>query len=247
MQIHYALYDPSHNTGGGNYWTWYAETLPLEMLQMFCRDVAVKHLQENSFDMANPNFWDNFAPTIVRYRDWTVIYRFYSGGKDKSNRPGRYIILTAWIKTEETEGVDLKKDVDAVYAVFHSVGKSAKELPVPLPKGLPKELTEELDVNPKIPDSPSADIFDIEIQRENRPQQKKVTGLRQESNKGKTSRFDVYIVALLSCLLGMGVGTCGGVVLQYSCPILGQKNESNDTKLPLTEQKDDSNDTQTGS
>ncbi len=41
------------------------------------------------------------------------------------------ISLTAWIKTEEIEGVDPMKYVSAV---FHSVGKNAKELPVPLPK-----------------------------------------------------------------------------------------------------------------
>jgi len=246
MQIHYALCDPSHNTGNGNYWTWYAETLSLEMLQRFYRDVVVKHLPESPFDLARPDFWDNFAPTAVSYGDWTVIYQFYSGGKDKSNRPGRYIILTAWVKTEEAEGVDLMQYVDAV---FRSVGKNAKPLPMPPPKVLPKELTEKWDIKPKEPEPPSLDTYGIteiaEILADDRPQQK-ATGLLQKSNKGKASRL-IIIIALLSFLLGMGTGTCVGVVLQYSCTILGKKNDSVSLELPLTEQKDDPNDARTGS
>ena len=147
MQIHYALYDPSHDTGGGNYWTWYAETLPLEMLQGFYREVAVKHVPKSPFDMADPHYWDDFTPTTDCYEDWTVIYRFFSGGNDKSNRPGRYIILTAWIKTEETNDVDLSPIQDN--NLFRFVSKNARKLPV----SLPKVLTEKWEIETPKPET----------------------------------------------------------------------------------------------
>ena len=137
MLIHYALCDPSHDTGGGNYWTWYAETLPLEMLQDFYKEFPVKDLPKSPSDWAKPNLWDNFALKTVCYEGWTVLYRFFNGGNDKSGRPGRYIILTAWIKTEETEGVDLSSIQRS--AVFRNVGSNSRILPIPKPTMLTEE------------------------------------------------------------------------------------------------------------
>ena len=255
MQIYYALCDPSYNTGGGNYWTWHASPLPLETLQKFYRDVAVKHLLADPFDLANPRFWDNFAPKTVRYGDWTVIYCFFSGGKDGSNRPGRYIILTAWIKTAETEDVDLSPI--QTNGVFRSVLKNAKVLPVPPPK----MLTEEWIIEPPKPEPASGDTYGISKpgsasavskqatskhsetngasptsqKKEEKPTQQAID-VQQGGNTGKASRLDIIVVAMLSFLLGMGMGTCAGVALQYSLSI-----------LPFTVQKDGSNNTHTGS
>jgi hypothetical protein len=228
MLIHYALCDPSYNTGGGNYWTWHAETLPLEMLQKFYREVAAKRLPESPFDLANPHFWDNFVPTTVPYGDWTVIYRFSSGGKDKSNRPGRYIILTAWIKTKEAEGVDLLPIQGN--DVFRSVLKNAKTLPVPPPK----VLTEIWNIEPKKPDMASSDAFGLSDTGNAFPALYGMDSM-QESNRRKASRFSIIVVAL-TFLLGMVIGVGAGVVLQYSYPV-----------LPLAFQKDDSSNTCTDS
>ena len=230
MLIHYALCDPSYNTGSGNYWTWYAKTLPLELLQAFYRDVAVKHLPEDTFALADPRFWDNFSTKTAKYRNWTVLYRFFSGGKDQSNRPGRYIILTAWIKTEEVEDIDLSPI--QINEVFRSVMKNAKTLPVPQPR----LLTEEWKIEPKKPEPENADVyglsgkgngfsgkgspFPVRPKMEDKPPQQPGGSQQQDGNRGKTSRLDIIGIALLSFLLGMGTGVCAGVALQYSHPIL---------------------------
>ena len=221
MQIHYALYDPSHDTGGGNYWTWYAETLPLEMLQNFYREVAVKHVPKSPFDMADPHFWDDFAPTTVCYGDWTVIYRFFSGGNDKSHRPGRYIILTVWVKTEEINDVDLSPIQDN--NVFRFVSKNARKLPVPPPKVLTAK-------------------WEIET-----PKQETANDCAENPSKAS----DIVYVALLFFLLGMWIGAVAGVVLQYYCPVLPltiqeenpnvARDASNVSREPQNEPPDPSN------
>jgi hypothetical protein len=238
MQINYALYDPSYNTANGNYWTWYdAGMLPLEMLQMFYRDVLVKHLPGGVFDLANTHFWDNFVPVTVHYRDWTVIYRFFSGGKDKFGRPGRYIILTAWVKTVEAEDVDLSPHVNDVFCF---VAKNAATLPVPRPK----KLSEKLDIEPPKPETENTGAYELLTSSseslssisilEDKPQQT-ATSSPQRSNRGKSTWIGFWGVVMLSFLLGMGTGVGAGIVLQYFYPILPltfkiAKHDTNETR-----------------
>jgi hypothetical protein len=108
--------------------------LPLEMLQTFYKDIAVKHVPSDPSILSDSHLWDKFETTTVCYMDWTVIYRFFSGGNDKFKRPGRYIILTAWIKTEETKDIDLSP-IQA-NEVFRFIEKNGGTLPVPPPKTL---------------------------------------------------------------------------------------------------------------
>ena len=208
MQIHYALCDPSHDTGGGNYWTWYAETLPLEMLQDFYKEFPVKNLPKSPSDLAKPNLWDNFAPITVCYEDWTVVYRFFSGGNDKSGRPGRYIILTAWMKTEEAEGVDLSSIQRST--VFRDVGNNPRRLPMPKPTMLSEERKnkskEMKNVTPAFVSqafaSPTIYIYGFLVAS---------LLLTVLAVFLPPSRISIIVVSLLSFLLGLGAS----VVLQH--------------------------------
>ena len=101
MQLYYALYDPSVSTDG-NYWTWSASEIR-DLLNRFYNDVATKHLPPEPNKLQDDNLWGG----LVRLPDWTVIYRYFNGGWDNKGRPGRYVLLTAWVPSIEAQHFDL--------------------------------------------------------------------------------------------------------------------------------------------
>jgi hypothetical protein len=108
-KLHYALFDQSYDNGGnGFHWTWFDEKcLSKEMLQKFYSDFGKEHLPRSMNKLESSNHWelkpDDIWGGIVRFEsDWIVIYRYYNGGKDKQGRPGRFVLLTAWLKKAGT-------------------------------------------------------------------------------------------------------------------------------------------------
>ncbi|MDR3110438.1 MAG: hypothetical protein LBU65_12270 [Planctomycetaceae bacterium] len=137
MKIHYALYDPA-TAKDGQYWTWLSSELKNAPLNKYYGDFAAKHLAPNPNDLIACDLWGG----IVRLPtgDWTVVYRVLNGGDDKIGRPGRYVIITAWMKTSETLEQDLSSIFNSI--LFRSIAEHSTELPVPEPQ--PALLTEEM-------------------------------------------------------------------------------------------------------
>ena len=131
MQIYYALYDPSVSTDG-NYWTWTSPEIGAS-LNRFYGDVAVKNLPPEPNKLQNTDLWGGF----VRLADWTVVYRYYNGGWDNKGRPGRYVMLTAWISATDTEKTDLLPII--TNETFRYVAENAKTIPVPPPFSLKEQ------------------------------------------------------------------------------------------------------------
>jgi FtsZ-binding cell division protein ZapB len=103
-KLHYALHDQSHdNDGNGFHWTWFDEKcVSREMLEKFYSDFGKEHWpvpQDKSKSDSRELKPDDIWGGIVQFdHDWIVIYRYYNGGKDKQNRPNRFVLLTAWLK-----------------------------------------------------------------------------------------------------------------------------------------------------
>lgn len=131
MKIHYALFDPSTDRGKGNYWTWFDEELPLELLNRFYYEIAVKHLAPEPNKLTADDLWGGIASFDS---DWMVLYRFFNGGYDQQDRPGRYVVLTAWIRTDESTGIDLLPIL--TNKTFQKIATISKKLPVPPPTAL---------------------------------------------------------------------------------------------------------------
>ncbi|MDR0391799.1 MAG: hypothetical protein LBH59_07830 [Planctomycetaceae bacterium] len=149
MQIYYALYDPA-TPKDGTYWTWFADILQKETLHSFYNDIAVKHLSPEPNKLESSDIWGG----LVRYRNWTVLYRYFNGGYDHKGRPGRYVILTAWIQTNETEKIDLAPIFDN--NTLKEIAENSTKLPVPEISHLLENWTgEEKTLNLQLPEKES--------------------------------------------------------------------------------------------
>jgi hypothetical protein len=134
MQLFYAIYDPAISVEG-NYWTWFADEINKADRECFYGTFAVNNLPSNPNDLQTSDLWGG----IVRLpnSDWTVVYRFFNGGYDKLDRPGRYVIMTAWVKTIDTIGKDLSPIFNSL--VFNNISEHSKEIPVPEPNFLTED------------------------------------------------------------------------------------------------------------
>jgi hypothetical protein len=101
MQIYYALFDSdSVNTKDENassqksFWTWRSRELSYAMCDIFYGKV-----------LSNSNVWGG----IAKSGNYTILYRRFDAGQYKDGRAGHFVILTAWIKTDETKRKDLYK------------------------------------------------------------------------------------------------------------------------------------------
>ncbi|MDR2706601.1 MAG: hypothetical protein LBC02_12550 [Planctomycetaceae bacterium] len=135
MQIHYALFDQATDMGGGNYWTWADKELPHELLTRFYNNFAAKHLAPEPNRLGN-ELWGGIVHLAAKSMEqcgWLVLYREFDGGHDRQNRPNRFVILTAWIRTNE-----VYENLVPVFnnETFQYISAHSKELPVPPPTEL---------------------------------------------------------------------------------------------------------------
>ncbi|MDR1384517.1 MAG: hypothetical protein LBJ67_11845 [Planctomycetaceae bacterium] len=146
MQLYYALYDPATSKDGA-YWTWFAGGLQKDELNGFYNDIAVKHLPTEPNKLESNGFWGG----VACYRDWTVLYRYYNGGFDNKGRPGRYVILTAWIPAEETIGINISPIFDN--DTFKRIAETSQERPASEPSSLSESWTgKKKPLNLQLPD-----------------------------------------------------------------------------------------------
>jgi Skp family chaperone for outer membrane proteins len=145
MNIHYALYDKANDTGGAHYWIWFEPPLTYDLLDRFYGNFAVNNIPDLSkVDLAK----FPFSGGIVHIADtdstqkngWIVLYRSFYGGARDRGRHGT-VILTAWIRTNET--------FEGLLPIFNNgtfkfVEQHSKDFPVPAPDALTEKTGENL-------------------------------------------------------------------------------------------------------
>lgn len=127
-----ALYDPS-TLQGNDYWTWYNKDLPPNELRLCYHDLLKRHFPPTAElqKLSTDDIWGGY----VHFHQWVVIYRYFHGGYDAMGRPGRYVVLTAWIPREEIHNISALRDMlTSVY--FQRYADSIPPRPVPEPGSL---------------------------------------------------------------------------------------------------------------
>ncbi|MDR2755009.1 MAG: hypothetical protein LBC20_04825 [Planctomycetaceae bacterium] len=141
MKIRYALFDQATDMGGGNYWTWADKELSHKLLTRFYNEFAVKHLVPEPNKLGD-ELWGgviHLAAESMEKCGWLILYREFDGGHDQQNRPNRFVILTAWIRTNE-----VYENLEPIFhnETFQYISANSKKLPIPSPALLSEETGE---------------------------------------------------------------------------------------------------------
>ena len=131
MRIHYALYDPQPQPG--SFWTWFSPALSEELCEAVFSAYLSEHLSTPQ-GRANLGSNDVFGGIIRLHDKWTVVYRLLPTRRTGLNGRYDFVIITAWIETRETHGVDLSSILKL--PVFQNVASKASMHPVPRPESL---------------------------------------------------------------------------------------------------------------
>jgi hypothetical protein len=130
-----AAFDQAHLSSDRTYWTWRHPELPLRVLDAFYYDHAAMHLPSD----VNP-----IAPTCVYGGcgsvggEWICWYRFVDGGRDKVGRPGRCVLLAAFVKRDDHRDRDWSEVLCS--AAFQEIAAAAPtKCPLPTPASLELE------------------------------------------------------------------------------------------------------------
>ena len=144
MNIPILIYDPALESATGDYFAWVnaritsTRALQRELLQAFPHPAA----DCNSWDAS-----DFHAGIATISATEAVAYRFYNGGRDHKNRPGRFVILGAVMPRDELFGKNwvtfLKESIFEEWA--------QKRVPLPCPE---PPVNTEINWEPKILNAP---------------------------------------------------------------------------------------------
>ena len=143
--LHYALYDPQPQSG--SFWTWFSPALSEELCEAVFGAYLSEHLSTPQ-GRANLGAKDVFGGIIRLHDKWTVVYRLLPTRRTGSNGRYDFVIITAWIETRETRGVDLSSILTS--PVFQNVASKASMHPVPSPKSLTETFDGELVKTPSL-------------------------------------------------------------------------------------------------
>ena len=132
MRIHYALFDPATDTGGGNYWTWADKALSKQLLSRFYSEFVSQHLAPEPNKLGRV-LWGGIVHLAAESPEkcgWLVLYREFDGGCDRQSRPNRFVILTAWIHAD-----NVYESIVPIFnnKTFQYVSQRSRELPVSPP------------------------------------------------------------------------------------------------------------------
>lgn len=132
MRCYLAVFDQAHRAADGSYWTWRHSDVPLRTLDAFYYECAVKHWPES----ADPIPGDGLRGGCASVDDeWVCWYRFVAGGRDKFGRPGRHVLLAAFVERGNHDGRDWSGLLDS--QEFRQLAQQARAAcPVPAPDDL---------------------------------------------------------------------------------------------------------------
>ena len=177
-----AAFDQSHLSADGTYWSWRHPEIPREILDRFYYDFAAKHWPTLDAEPEEA-FRGGCARVDARWLSW---YRFLNGGRDKMGRPGRYVLVAAFV---ETQAGGLQDYLGLLQSpLFDALALQAgTECPLPAPQSM-ETLWNAIDVER---DPKSNDFLGNP-----RPFERRVLQdpLAANASSNPLPRFDVYIV-----------------------------------------------------
>jgi hypothetical protein len=89
-----ALYDPAFQAADGSYWTWHAPELNDRLLATTYYELLVPSIPPNPNQLAVDHLWAGMGDVSD---EWRCFFRFISGGCDQRGRPGRYVVICAFV------------------------------------------------------------------------------------------------------------------------------------------------------
>ncbi|HMO83411.1 MAG TPA: hypothetical protein PKC18_00675 [Lacipirellulaceae bacterium] len=136
MQLLFALYDPGAAARNGSHWTWHSSSLPMSLLDRVFYE-ANEQRPEAPSALTTENVWGGVARIDDAY---VAVYRFADGGRDRLGRPGRWVLVVAFVRISDAIGKDLLPLLNL--PEFERIVRGAPhECPVVAPAMLEIELT----------------------------------------------------------------------------------------------------------
>lgn len=126
-----AAFDQAHLNSDGTYWSWRHADLTLDILDAFYYDFAAKHWP--TLDTPpEESFRGGCARVDARWLCW---YRFLEGGRDKVGRPGRYVVVAAFVESSSGDFQDCLGLLQSPF--FDALALQARtECPIRAPENL---------------------------------------------------------------------------------------------------------------
>lgn len=132
MRCLLAVFDPAHRSPDGSYWTWRHPELPPDVLDAFYYGSAAKHFPVGT----EPISADGLQCGCASVGDeWICWYRFASGGRDRAGRPGRWVVLAAFLHRRDYYGEDWSWIFDSP-PFEHLASQASTHCPLPAPASL---------------------------------------------------------------------------------------------------------------
>lgn len=132
MRCFLAAFDQSHRADDGSYWTWRHSDIPMRALDEFYYGCAATHWPKQVI----PIPVDVLRGGCTSVGDeWVCWYRFVDGGSDTLGRPGRYVLLAAFVQQADHSNRDWSGLLESQQFV-QLAGQAAVTCPVPVPDDL---------------------------------------------------------------------------------------------------------------
>ena len=112
-----ALYDPSQPSKDGAFWSWHAPELDPKLLNRLYYDVAVQGRPDDPNRLDDGTIVGGIAQLTP---EWACVYRFGNGGRDLRRRPGRFVMLAAFLPYADANGMEHHPGADVAHSPQHS-------------------------------------------------------------------------------------------------------------------------------
>jgi hypothetical protein len=98
-----AVYDPAFQAVDGSYWTWHAPELDSRLLATTYYELLAPAIPLDPNELSVDQLWAGMGDVS---EEWRCYFRFVNGGRDQRGRPGRFVILCAFVSRSDSRFVD---------------------------------------------------------------------------------------------------------------------------------------------
>jgi len=127
-----AMYDPSQPSTDGSFWSWRAPSIDQKLLDSLYYDFAKYNRPEDPSQLSDSSIVGGF---VALTPDRVFAYRFGNGGRDARGRPGRFVMVVASLRVDQSRVCGLAAVMTCpVFAA--ALAKAPFSCPVPAPAEL---------------------------------------------------------------------------------------------------------------
>ncbi len=135
MHCYLATFDPAHRASDGSYWTFRHLNVPINVCDALYYECVAKHWPEDTKQILSNSLQGGCARV---HENWVCWYRLVEGGRDAVGRPGRYILLAAFVEQINHQGWDWSGVLESQQ--FQDLAQQARSTgPLPAPSSLELE------------------------------------------------------------------------------------------------------------